>query len=154
MSLMHTLTVADIWCHQCMNTHLSPVFYHILLHSTLNEDSVVTSQVSPPGCHPAVCNKRQATTSAIAAMKSATCDDDSSSVAPLRPVTISAGAYHTVRIKYESMMITTIFSRLQCLPHSLYCQLSHAMTHALLLWMAYYSMPNRLMAAFLNCRWW
>ena len=75
----------------------NPVFYHILItFETLNKDSVVASQVSPPGCHPAVCNNRTATTSAIAAMKNATCDDDS--VAPPRPVTISAGEKHTVRI--------------------------------------------------------
>ena len=81
----------------------NPVFYYTLItfdssFEALNKDSVVTSQVSPPGCHPAVCNKRTATTSAITAMKSATCDDDSSSVTPARPVTISAGALHTVRI--------------------------------------------------------
>jgi len=87
----------------CWNKNMSlmhnPVFYHILItFETLNKDSVVASQVSPPGCHPAFCNKRQATTSAIAAMKSATCDDDKSSVAPPRHVTISAGEKHTVRI--------------------------------------------------------
>ena len=81
----------------------NPVFYHhvLITFETLNKDSVVASQVSPPGCHPAVCNKRTATTSAIAAMQSATCDesdDDSSSVPVQVPVTISAGWYHTVRI--------------------------------------------------------
>ena len=77
----------------------NPVFYHTLItFVTLNKESVVASQVSPPGCHRAVCNKRQATTSAIAAMKSATCDDASSSVAPPMPVTISVGYKHTVRI--------------------------------------------------------
>ena len=54
-------------------------------------------QVSPPGCHPAVCKKKEALVSAIASMKAETCDSDDGKEAA-KPVTISAGSQHTVRI--------------------------------------------------------
>ena len=60
--------------------------------STLKQASVVASQVSPPGCHPAICKNRAATTSAIMAMKAETCDDGP----PPKPVTISSGTDYTV----------------------------------------------------------
>ena len=117
-----------ICCHQCVNTYLIPMYMTLYGITTLNEDSVVTSQVSPPGCHPAVCNKRNATTSAIGAMKAETCNDTSSE-APLRPVTISAGKTHTVRINHYDN--NNLFQP----PSFMYC-FSHDMAHALLLWMA------------------
>ena len=105
-------------CHQCGITYFIPVYRVHVIITTLNEDSVVTSQVSPPGCHPAVCNKRQTTTTAIAAMKNETCDDDTNET-PSRPVTISAGEKHTVRINYDDNNI--LFQ-----PHTFMCCLSHA----------------------------